>query len=121
MSTLEARFLFWSPRILGIAFALFISIFALDVFGEARGLWATALALLIHLIPAFLVLAVVAIAWRREWVGAFVFTALALIYSASVLPRHWDWATFIALPMVVIAGLFAAGWVKRGSVRPAHG
>ena len=32
------RVLYWTPRVLGILFALFISIFALDVFGEGYSL-----------------------------------------------------------------------------------
>ncbi len=35
------QFLFWSPRVLTILFALFLSLFALDVFGEGYGFWAT--------------------------------------------------------------------------------
>ena len=37
--------LFWTPRVAGILFVLFLSIFALDVFGETRGFWETLLAL----------------------------------------------------------------------------
>ena len=43
--------LFWTPRILCIVFALFLSLFSLDVFGEGYGFWETLLALLIHLVP----------------------------------------------------------------------
>ena len=35
------QLLFWTPRILGILFALFLSMFALDVFGEGYGFWGT--------------------------------------------------------------------------------
>ena len=31
------QFLFWSPRVLTILFALFLSLFALDVFEEGYG------------------------------------------------------------------------------------
>ena len=38
------RTLFWAPRILCILFAVFVSLFALDVFGEGYGFWETILA-----------------------------------------------------------------------------
>jgi hypothetical protein len=31
--------LYWAPRLLGILFSLFVSIFALDVFGQGYGFW----------------------------------------------------------------------------------
>jgi hypothetical protein len=33
------RLLFWSPRVLCVAFAIFLSLFALDVFSEGLGVW----------------------------------------------------------------------------------
>ena len=55
MTTIARTLVFWTPRFFGVLFALFISMFALDVFGEGRGFWETTLALLMHLIPAFAV------------------------------------------------------------------
>ena len=43
--------LYWSPRILCILFAIFISLFALDVFGEGDGFWEFSLQLVIGLGP----------------------------------------------------------------------
>src|SRR5664280_249579 len=61
MKTSTKRFLFWTPRIICILFACFISIFALDVFQENHGFWNTLLALLIHLIPTGLLLLILAL------------------------------------------------------------
>src|SRR5262249_53398337 len=69
MKTTSKRLLFWTPRVLCLLFAAFISLFALDVFGESRGFWQTALALAMHLIPTFILLAVLALSWRWEWIG----------------------------------------------------
>ncbi len=74
------KFLFWIPRILCILFALFLGLLFLDVFDENLGLLESVLALLIHLIPAYIVIAVLLLAWRREWIGAILFTALAVFY-----------------------------------------
>jgi hypothetical protein len=75
------RLVFWTPRILCTLFAAFISVFALDVFGEGYGFWETVVALLMHLIPTGVILIVLAIAWRWEWVGGALFTALGGISS----------------------------------------
>ncbi len=78
MHTAAKRILFWAPRVSCILFAAFLSLFSLDVFGEGYGLGETVLALLLHLLPVFLVILVLIVAWRWEWIGAALFVALAL-------------------------------------------
>lgn len=112
--------LFWSPRILCIAFAVLVSLFALDVFHEAHGLQQTTLLLTIHMIPAAIVVAVLLVAWRWEWVGAVLFAAAAALYMARVLPTHPNWALTIAVPLLLIAALFLVSWLKRSELRPAR-
>lgn len=77
MNATLQRSLYWVPRLICIAFALFLSLFALDVFNEHYGFGRTILALSVHLIPVYIVAAVLIVAWRWEWVGAAAFTALA--------------------------------------------
>ena len=60
------RVVFWTPRILCILFAVFVSLFALDVFGEGYDFWETIVALVMHLIPTGIILISLAIAWRRR-------------------------------------------------------
>ena len=120
MSHLQAKLLFWSPRILCVAFAIFLSIFALDVFGEGNGFWQTIAALGMHLVPSAIVVVVLLLAWRWEWVGAVGFAVAAVLYCSWALPRHPDWAVIIATPLLVIAGLFLVGWTKRTGMRVAH-
>jgi len=76
--------LFLAPRVLSIALAVFIALFPLDVFGENNGFWQTLVALLLRLMPSFLILATLAISWRWEWVGAVVFAALGALYLVVV-------------------------------------
>ena len=99
--------LYWAPRVLGLAFAAFLSIFALDVFGHGSGFWGTLLALLMHLIPTFLVLGALLIAWRREGIGALLFIALAAVYLLWAVQRLPPSAyAGIAGPLLLIALLF---------------
>jgi len=102
----------WTPRALVIAFAIFLSLFALDVFGEGYGFWGTLLALAVHLIPAAIVLAVLALAWRWEWTGAVGFGSAGLLYAATAW-RHPSWILTISGPLFVLAALFLVSWLKR--------
>lgn len=111
MHAAPVRALFWAPRILCVLFAVFLGVFALDVFGEGGGVWETIVAFLIHLAPAFVVLVVLAVSWRREWVGAVVFGALAVCYVALTRGRlHWGAYASISGPMVLIGLLFLLNW-----------
>ena len=60
--------LFWAPRIISILFILFLSLFALDVFGQGYGFWETVQALFMHLLPSLLLVAALLLAWRWEWI-----------------------------------------------------
>ncbi len=104
--------LFWTPRLLGIAFIVFLSLFALDVFGEFHGFWQVTAALLIHLVPSFIVAAVLIISWKWEWVGALLFSAAAAYYAAMNL-RHPNWVLTISGPLFVVGMLFLASWLGR--------
>lgn len=118
MSHSTARLLYWGPRVLAMAFAAFLGIFALDAF-EAGNFWAKVLAFGIHLIPSALVIGMLIIGWRHEWAGAGLFTLAAVFYAALVLPRHWEWAAILGIPLLVIAALFLANWVERGKLQSA--
>jgi len=112
------RLLFWAPRILCILFAVFVSLFALDVVGEGYGLWGTILALLMHLIPTGVILIVLAISWRWEWVGGVLFIALGVLYLAMSWGRlHWSAYLVISGPLFLVGVLFLINWLYRAELR----
>jgi hypothetical protein len=112
------RVVFWMPRILCVLFAVFISLFALDVFGEGYGFWETIVALLMHLIPTGIVLITLAIAWRWEWIGAILFVALGVWYLVMAWGK-FDWITYllIAGPLFLVGALFLVNWLYRAELR----
>jgi hypothetical protein len=118
MNTSIKRVLFWTPRILCILFAIFLSLFSLDVFDEGLGFWETILALLIHLIPVYIVVIILAITWRWEWVGAILFNVFAVIYVAWAWGRfHWSAYVTISGPLVLVGVLFLFNWIYRAQLQ----
>jgi hypothetical protein len=102
-----AALLFWAPRLLAVAYAVFLSLFALDVFQAPVRSWQEILALLLHLAPAIVVLGILALSWRRSWVGAFVYPLLAVVHLAVGWGRlHWIAFAVIGGPLVLVGILF---------------
>jgi hypothetical protein len=111
MTKAGALAIVWSPRIAGLVMSGFLALFALDAF-DGRPLSVTLPGFAIHLIPACLVLAAVAIAWRFPLAGAVAFTLLALAYAITVRWRI-GWIAVIGAPLVVIAALLVVSWRHR--------
>ncbi len=111
--------LYWTPRILLAAFALFIVIFSFDVFDETHGFWNIALALFMHNLPTLFLFLFLYVTWRREWIGAIIFPVLGILYIV------WGWHRFvlsvyfiIAGPMFLLGILYLLNWIYRGQLRP---
>jgi hypothetical protein len=118
MSKPVKRLLFWTPRILCILFAAFVSIFALDVFGAGAGFWRTLLAFTMHMIPTGILILVLAVSWRWEWIGGIIFPALGVCYIAWAWGRfHWSVYLVISGPLLVVGALFLIGWFYRAQLR----
>jgi hypothetical protein len=115
------RFVFWAPRILCIIFAILISALALDVFGEGYGFWKTIAALLIHLIPTYIVIAVLLVSWRWECVGAVLFTALAVLYVFMAWGA-FPFVTYVTIsgPLLLVGILFYVNWISKRRLRKSE-
>ena len=113
MNTSVKRVFFWAPRVLGILFALFLSLFALDVFSEGFSFGETILALLIHLIPTLIVVIALIIAWRWEWLGALLFITMTLFYLISSGGESW----VISGPQFLVGVLFLFDWIYRTQLK----
>jgi hypothetical protein len=121
MITTTSRLLYWTPRILGILFAAFTSIYALDVFDEALGFWQTLAALGVHLIPTAAIVGLLLLAWRWEWIGSVAFLALAILYV------FWGWGRFplsvyvvMCTPLIVMSVPFYLNWKNRRTLHMKH-
>jgi hypothetical protein len=113
MTDAGRRLLLWSPRLLGIAVAMFVGLFALDAIGQG------AAALLVHAAPALVLLLAVAVSWRREWIGGAVFIAVAVLHADAALPRV-DWILVVSGPLLLVGVLFLWSWRSRVAVGRSH-
>lgn len=105
------------PRILSIVFILFFSIFALDVFGQGYGFWETIVALFMHLIPSFILTAILVVAWKNEEVGGIIFLALSLIFTIF-FNTYKNLVSFLMMsfPLIIIGILFLLNHTKKNPV-----
>ena len=103
----------WFARIFNILFAVFLSIFAFDVFSEGYSLWNTIVALFMHLLPVFFIVGVLLLSWRWELVGALVFPVLGLVYIISTAGRfHWSAYVLISGSLFLLGILYLISWIK---------
>ncbi|MBI5836402.1 MAG: hypothetical protein HZB25_04070 [Candidatus Eisenbacteria bacterium] len=108
--------LFWAPRGLCIALAMFLGLFGIDVFQGSAPLATKLLGFVIHLLPTWIILAMLAVAWRWEWVGGAILLALSAAYAVWA-HDHPNWILLIAGPAVLVGVLFLVGWFLREEIR----
>lgn len=106
----------WIPRVLCMLAILFISMFALDAFAPGLSLWEQIRDFLIHLIPTYILAAVLAIAWKWEKIGGIILMSIGLGLSPFIFLINWNrtgsfWIAtgivlMINLPFVVVGALF---------------
>jgi len=117
------RFLYWTPRILSICFALFLMLFSFDVISPELTFWQIALGLFMHNIPALILLGVAIISWKHEIVGGITFIFAGFLYMFLVFFSgrfEWymiSWSFIISGPAFLIGILFLINWVKKKKIK----
>jgi hypothetical protein len=120
MTTTSARWLLWTPRVLGMLVGMFLGLFALDAFSESKPFLQALADFVIHLAPAAVLFGVVALAWRWEWVGGVAFVGLAIAYAVSVTGRP-DWILTISAPLAIVGALFFLSWRHHAQLHALSG
>lgn len=106
----------WSPRIICILAILFISMFALDAFDPGLTFGQQLLGFTIHLIPSFVLVVFLVLAWKKEYLGGILFILIGLgfgpfIFFHNYNMNHSVWMSLfvvlcINLPFVLVGILF---------------
>lgn len=95
---------------------VFISLFAADAFDHGENIWQKIGDFLMHLIPSFILLAFLIIAWRWELIGGIIFVIIGLAFSPIVFMHNYNMndsvgmslgiIMMITFPFVVVGVLF---------------
>jgi hypothetical protein len=116
MKTVKMQF-HWIPRIICILAILFISMFAADAFSHEFTIWQQLGAFLVHLVPSFVLLGILLIAWKWELIGGILFTLIGVglspfVYMLNHNRNHFSVCeslgiiTIITVPFIVVGILF---------------
>jgi len=101
------RLLTWVPRVLAILYIMLISMFALDSFTGEADVKGQIIAFLLHLIPSFLTVLSLLVAWQYRIVGGILFLVLGLAFTIYFGTWHSAFTFLIvSLPLLVTGILF---------------
>ncbi|GAB6167409.1 hypothetical protein JCM19992_34090 [Thermostilla marina] len=113
---------YWLPRFVGSLYAVFLALFATDVFGSGRPFGETVLAFAIHLIPAAIAAGILATAWLRPRVGACLYWLAAAGYVGLTFDQGDVVAWLLIAGPPVLAGLlFWASPARKGACSKPDG
>lgn len=111
-----AKMIYWMPRVAGVVIAIFVGLFALDVFEGEASIWQKMLAFLIHAMPAISLSVIAALAWKRDWLGCVVFGLAALLFLYFLLPNPLEQFGVVLLfsgPLAMISLMYWVNWKWR--------
>ncbi|MFQ5446858.1 MAG: hypothetical protein ACE5FF_07990 [Saprospiraceae bacterium] len=101
------RLLTWIPRILAVLYILVISSFAMDAFTGEPDFGEQLQAFLLHLIPSFLTVLSLVVAWQYRILGGILFLVLGLAFTIYFGTWHSVFTFLIvSLPLLVTGILF---------------
>ncbi len=124
------KIIHWTPRILCILAILFVSMFALDSFDARYTFLEQLQAFLIHLIPTYILILLLVIAWKRELIGGIMLMILGLgfmpmIYMHNYAMNHSVWMSLsvilmINFPFVLTGGMFIISHYLKRKQQPGQ-
>jgi len=106
------KWFFVLSRILGVGIILFIGIFALDVFSGEGFTIQELLGFLIHLIPSYILIVVLLVAWKHELLGFLLYVGLGIFYYVYTGGKeHFSAYLVISGFTALIGVLFLLDWM----------
>lgn len=99
------KIMHWTPRILCILAILFVSLFAFDSFDPKYTFWNQVQAFLMHMIPSFVLIIILIIAWRWELIGGSILIILALGFSPSIYIHNYHMNHSVWMSLLIILSI----------------
>ena len=92
----------WIPRVICILAILFISMFAADAFAPELTIWQQLGAFLMHLIPSFILLAFLIVAWKWELIGGVIFTVIGVVLSPLIFQHNYAMNQSVSMSLSIV-------------------
>lgn len=99
------KILHWTPRIICILAILFISMFAADSFAPELTFWQQMGGFMMHLIPSFILIALLIVAWKWEYIGGIIFIVIALGLSPFVFMLNYNRNHSVGMSLGIILAI----------------
>jgi len=108
------RVFYWVPRVICILAIIFLSMFAFDVFSPELSFWRQLVLLLLHLIPSFLMIAILVVAWKWEKTGGIILTIVGVIFFGTVFHLNFRSHNFTLIQSLRNASLLCLPFILAG-------
>jgi hypothetical protein len=92
----------WIPRVLCILAILTISSLALDSFGPGQNFGRQVGAFFMQMIPSFVLVILLVIAWKWEYLGGFIIMVLAILMTPIVFIMNYRHNHSVAMSLGII-------------------
>lgn len=102
MNQKALKLIYWLPRIICTLAILFVSLFALDAFEAGKTIWQQIAAFLIHMVPSFILLIFLLIAWKWEFLGGIIFILIGVGFSPWIFMHNYKMNNSIGMSLVTI-------------------
>jgi hypothetical protein len=99
---MKSAIMYWLPRVIVMLAILFASVFAFDSFSTANSIWQQLLEFLIHLIPSYILLIVLLIAWKFELIGGVIFILLSVGFAPFIFMHNYQMNHSIGICLEIV-------------------
>jgi hypothetical protein len=100
---MKTKIIHWLPRVIVILSILFVSMFAFDSFSSDNSIWQQLLEFLIHLIPSYILLIALLIAWKFELTGGIIFILISLVFAPFIYLHNYNMNHSVCISLGVIS------------------
>ena len=88
--SISNKIIHWISRIICILAILLVSMFALDAFESNQTIWQQIGGFLIHLIPSYILIAFLFIAWKWELIGGILFSLIGIGFAPFIYIHNYN-------------------------------
>jgi hypothetical protein len=111
---MSVKLFHWFPRIICILAILFVSLFATDAFATGLTIWQQLGAFFMHMIPSFILAAILIVAWKWELIGGIILAGIGLVMSPFIFMlnhgrNHFSVGASIGIVLMITFPFIVAG------------